>query len=279
MRSNGPIMLALPPFRGMTRKLILIAMAAFVVVAVANSFHPGSTMALILTPALALGRMPWQFLTYAFLAQGLLNTAFALLSVWFFGSALEDERGSRWLLEYLLTSAIGGGLLAALLSLVHPLGRVYGSAYSSVFGLWPVVMALLLAFARMNPEAEMRLYFVLKVKAKYLAAIFLGFYLVSALISHDPFSAVTALCVALCGFLFLRFVPRKGFSYAASEGWFGIRNSFYRAKRRRAARKFTVYMREQGKEVNLDPSGRYVDPDRKTDPTNKTNPKDKSWMN
>ena len=31
-RSNGPIMLALPPFRGVTRKLVLTAMAAFVVV-------------------------------------------------------------------------------------------------------------------------------------------------------------------------------------------------------------------------------------------------------
>ena len=49
--------------------------------------------------------------------------------------------------------------------------------------------------------------------------------------------------------------------FAASESWFGLRNSYYRAKRRRAAKKFTVYMKKQGKDVNLDPSGRYVDPD------------------
>lgn len=268
-------MLALPPFRGVTRQLILTAMAAFVVVTVSNLLFPNSlagAMAFVLTPALALGRMPWQFVTYGLLAQGFLNTAFALLSVWFFASSLEEERGGRWLLEYVLVAAIGGGLLASLLSLVRFPGHVYAS-YGAVFGLWPVALALLLAFARMNPDAEMRLYFVLKVKAKYLVAIFVGFYLVSALVSHDPFSAVTALCVALCGYLFLRFVPRRGFSYATSEGWFGVRNWYYRAKRRRAAKKFTVYMREQGKDVNIDPSGRYVDPDRKTDPN------DKRWMN
>jgi hypothetical protein len=112
------------------------------------------------------------------------------------------------------------------------------------------------------------------MKAKYLVAIFVLFYLAVALFSHDPFSAVAALCVALCGFLFLRFAPRRGLQYATSEGWFGIRNAYYRAKRRRAAKKFTVYMRKQGKDVNLDSSGRYIglDDERK-------DPNDKRWMN
>jgi hypothetical protein len=146
-----------------------------------------------------------------------------------------------------------------------------------VMGLWPVVLAFLLAYGRMNPEAELRLYFVLRVKAKFLVAIFLLFYLASALISHDRFSAVTALCVALCGFVYMRLAPRRGLQYAASEGWFGIRNSYYRAKRRRAAKKFTVYMRKQGKDVNIDSSGRYVDPD--GNPREPKNLNDKRWMN
>ncbi len=274
LRSNGPIMLALPAFRDVTRRLILVAIGAFVLVAVMDRVFPAppaGTMGLILTPQLAFHRMPWQFLTYAFLAGGLLNTAFALLSIWFFGAALEAERGGRWLGEYAAVSAVGGGLLAALISFAHLPGI---GPNSFVFGLWPMVLALLLAFARMNPDAEMRLYFVLRVKAKHLLAIFLAFYLLSALISRDAFSAVTALCVALCGFLYLRFAPRRGLQFAASEGWLGIRNSYYRAKRRRAAKQFTVYMRKQGKDVNLDASGKYVglDDERK-------DPNDKRWMN
>jgi membrane associated rhomboid family serine protease len=278
MRSNGPIMLALPPFRGVTRRLIFIAMIAFCLLAILPSVGGGIGSAIainvILTPQLALHGRIWQFLTYAFLSSGLLNTAFALLSLWFFGAALEEERGGRWLLEYFLASAIGGGILASVLSLVNVAGI---SPYNSALGLWPLTLALLLAYGRMNPEAEMRLYFVLRIKAKYLVAIFLLFYLGSALVSHDRFSAITALSVALSGFIYLRFAPRRGLQYSASESWFGARNAYYRAKRRRAAKKFTVYMRKQGKDVNIDPTGRYVDPD--GNPREPSNLDDTRWMN
>jgi membrane associated rhomboid family serine protease len=275
MRSNGPIMLALPAFRGMTRKLILVALAGFFVMnllaILPGTVGPTIAANLLLIPQLALRGRVWQFVTYSFLSAGLLNTAFALLSLWFCGSMLEDERGGPWLLEYFLASAVGGGVLASLLTLAHLPGMGGGSA---VYGLWPVLLALLLAFAHSNPDAELMLFFVLRMKAKYLVAIFVLFYLAVALFSHDPFSAVAALCVALCGFLFLRFAPRRGLQYATSEGWFGIRNAYYRAKRRRAAKKFTVYMRKQGKDVNLDSSGRYIglDDERK-------DPNDKRWMN
>jgi len=274
MRSNGPIMLALPPFRGVTRRLVLTAAVVYIASIVLDLWSPtppAGTMSLILTPQLAFHRMPWQFVTYAFLAQGLLNVAFGLLSLWFFGAQLEDERGGRWLAEYFFVCTIGGGLLASALSFAHIPGL---GPYGSAFGLWPLLLALLLAFARTNPDAEMRLYFVLKVKAKHLLAIFMLIYLATALISHDRFSAVAALSVALCGFLHLRFVPRRGLQYAASEWWFGLRNSFYRAKRQRAAKKFTVYMKKQGKDVSLDPSGKYVGLDEE-----RRDPNDKRWMN
>jgi membrane associated rhomboid family serine protease len=278
MQSNDPIMLALPPFRGVTRKLILIAFVAFVVPVIVGwvSGQAGTllTVGLILVPKLAFHRMPWQFVTYGFLSYGMLNTAFALLAVWFFGADLEQERGGRWLTEYSAVSVIGGGLLAAVLSYAHIPGIGPGDP---AFGLWPLALALTLAFARRNPEAEIRLYFVLRVKAKYLVAIFLGFYILSSLVSHDYFGTLTVMCVGLAGYLYLRLAPRRGLRYAATEGWFGMRNSFYRAKRRRAARKFTVYMKKQGKEVNLDPSGRYVDPD--GNPREPRDPNDKRWMN
>ena len=57
------------------------------------------------------------------------------------------------------------------------------------------------------------------------------------------------------------FAPRRGYSYAATEGFYGMRNSYYRWKRARAARKFQVYMGKQGREVHFDKEGRYVDPD------------------
>jgi len=42
-----------------------------------------------------------------------------------------------------------------------------------------------------------------------------------------------------------------------------LRNSFYRWKRRRAARKFEVYMRKHDRDVKFDELGNYVPPEEK----------------
>jgi hypothetical protein len=67
---------------------------------------------------------------------------------------------------------------------------------------------------------------------------------------------------AFCGWLYLRFVPQSGLQVQvkASEGFYGIRNSYYRWKRRRAAKKFEVYMRKQDRSQYFDEHGNFKDP-------------------
>jgi len=140
--------------------------------------------------------------------------------------------------------------------------------------MWPAVLALLVAYAYYHAEEKLRFNFIFEVKAKYLAAGYVAFYLIAAMLSGDRLGAVTALCVALSGYIFLRLAPRKGLRFTVSEKWFSMRNAYYRAKRRRAAKKFTVYMKEQGKDVSIDPDGRYVDPS-----GTPRDPNDRRWMN
>jgi membrane associated rhomboid family serine protease len=272
-RSNGPITFSFPAFRGVTRRLILLALAGFFGLAVTGLVSQSLELTLLgllaLTPSAALGREVWQLVTYPFVGGGLLGTAFALLSVWYFGSTLEDERGGRWLLEYFLTATVGGGVIASLLWYA---GRNHVAGFTEILGgttMWPTVLALLLAFARFHAEEQVRFNFIFQIKAKYLAAVYLLFYLGWALIGGNKFAAVLALANALAGYGYLRFAPRLGLRVAASEGWFGLRNAYYRNKRRRAAKKFTVYMRKQGKEVSLDADGKYIEP----------KPTDRTWMN
>ncbi len=52
----------------------------------------------------------WQLATYWIIHQGILNTAFELLSLWFLGSFLETQHGPRWLAEIFFVSVIGSGL-------------------------------------------------------------------------------------------------------------------------------------------------------------------------
>jgi hypothetical protein len=63
------------------------------------------------------------------------------------------------------------------------------------------------------------------------------------------------------GLLYLRLAPRRGVSFGLSELLYAVRNRYYRWKRRRAARKFEVYMRSQGRTVRFDGNGRQIDDD------------------
>ena len=278
-RSNGPITLALPPFRGVTRQIILIALIVFFGGLLIALYSPGVAVTLldffVLHPDKVFHPLIWEALTYPFVAGGLLSLAFAALSFWFFGSTLEDERGSLWLSEYFVVSTVGGAWVASLLSLVTQ-DRVPGlvAAGSSARGLWPAVLALITAYAVYHPDQELTFNFLFKIKAKYLAAIYVLVYLASALGAADRFGALTALCNAGVGYGFLRLAPRGGVRVGVSEWWFALRNSYIRAKRRRAAKKFTVYMKKQGKDVSLDADGRYVDPS-----GTPRDPNDKRWMN
>jgi membrane associated rhomboid family serine protease len=284
MRSNGPILLSLPAFRGVTRWLILASLAVFfglAVLSLAAHELSGTLLGLIvLQPETLLQHWQvWRLLSYPFIDRNLLSLAFALLSLWFFGSTLEEERGSRWLRDFFLTTAVGGGLLAGLL--VYAAGdRIPGLSMDSFeSGMWPFVLALVLAFAFFHADEPLRFNFIFTLKAKYLAAIYLLFYLGMALIGGDRFGALVALSNALCGYAYLRWAPRRPASIMASEKWFGLRNAYIRAKRRRAAKKFTVYMRRQGSDVNIDPSGRYIDPDFPSTRPGPRDPNDRKWMN
>jgi len=276
-RSNGPVMVALPPFRGVTRRIILTALVSYLLLLVLGMVLPdfaGLVFGLFALSPVKAVREVWQLVSYPFAGGGLLSVLFALLTIWFFGSTLEDERGPRWMGEYFFVATAGGGLVACLLALASG-DRVRGIARdSTAFGLWPFSLALVLAFASFYPEQGLRFNFILTLKAKYLAAIYLLLYLAMTLLGGDRFQTLTALCNALAGFAYLRLAPRRGLRVGVSEQWFALRNNYYRAKRRRAAKKFTVYMRKQGKEVSLDDDGRYIDPNGKPRELN-----DRNWMN
>ena len=270
--------MALPPFRGVTRQIILVAVVVYFALLLCGLVAPGlealgdGLFSLEADPAMH--KMVWQFVTYPFIATGLVGVLFAALTVWFFGSALEDELGARWMREFFLVCTVGGGILTAVISAllsrsVEGLGP--GQLANS---LWPFSLALLLAFAGLHPEQQLNFSFILQVKAKYIAAIYLLVYLAILLSQHERFETAAVLCNALCGWLFLRFAPRRGIGFASAEGLYGMRNAWYRNRRRRAAKKFTVYMQKQGRDVQFDESGRYLDPDGK-----RRDPSDRKWMN
>ena len=108
------------------------------------------------------------------------------------------------------------------------------------------------------------------MKAKYLVIVYM-LIAVAMVFSASRVYALAQLGGALAGYLYIKAAPRRGYAFATSEKYFGLRNSYYRWKRRRAAKKFEVYMRKQNRDAYFDKEGRYKGSEK--------DPNDRRWMN
>jgi membrane associated rhomboid family serine protease len=272
---TGSTTISFPRFSGVTSQLVLANVVVFFVLLLLEYTAPRMALVILsyfsLTPALLLRGWVWQLGTYSFLNTGVLHVAFNMLTLWFIGSYLETAKGSRWLLEIYFLCALGGGLIGSALCFTRvfhssPLSTT-GSADGAIFGL-------LAAFAVLFGDLEMYMFpLPVAIKAKYLVIVYMLIEVAVLLSGGPPLACFIVLSGALLGFLFARRAPRRRMSMAFSEGFFSLRNNYYRWKRRRAARKFEVYMRKQNRDVRFDNEGRYIDPDEKRDPN------DRKWMN
>jgi membrane associated rhomboid family serine protease len=267
--------MSFPPFAGVVRKLVLANVGIYFAIAVLGWIAGDVAHALVeifqLRPAAVARGEIWQLGTYCFLHLGLLEILFAMLTLWFCGSLLEGAYGGRWLKELYFTSAIGGAAVASAISFTHVLRL---SPESAAYGAWAGIFGVMVAIAVRMGDTEFLLFpFPFTIRAKYMVTIYILIAVAILLKDADEFGALLQLSGALAGWLYVRYAPRRGIAFGFGEKYFGMRNAYYRAKRRRAARKFEVYMGKQGRTVHFDKEGRYVDPDEKKDPN------DKRWMN
>jgi membrane associated rhomboid family serine protease len=275
MPRSAPTTITLPPFAGTVRKLVYTNTAIFFIVLILRYVAPAFTSNLLdlvlLEPHSVAHGAIWQLFTYSFFHFGIFDILFTMLTLWFCGSILEGAYGSRFLAELYFVSAIGGAILASLISFSHVF---HLSPLATGSGAWAGLFGVLIAIAMRFGDQEFMLFpLPINIRAKYLVAIDILIALAVVFMDQGAFAALLELSGAFAGFLFLQYAPRRGLAFGFSERYFGLRNAYYRYKRRRAARKFQVYMGKQGRKVHFDSEGRYIDPDSTKDPN------DKRWMN
>ncbi|HTV81778.1 MAG TPA: rhomboid family intramembrane serine protease [Acidobacteriaceae bacterium] len=242
-RLSGGI-LGFPDFRGFTRQLVLWNLGAYFLLLILGmaSAHAAlfADFYIGLIPGLVLHRgFVWELATYWIVHHGILNTAFELLSLWFLGSFLEDNHGARWLGEIFFVSVIGCGLAGLALA------AATGSLATLIYGCWGGIFGLLIAFGVLYADMQFMMFpLPFMIKAKYLVAVYMLIMLAMLFFSAERIFAFSQLGGALFGYLYIRFAPHRGFAFAGAESLYGLRNRYYRWKRRRAARKFEVYMRK-----------------------------------
>jgi len=111
----------------------------------------------------------WQLFTFQFLHVGFWHLAGNLLGIWFFGRFIEHRLGNASFLKIYFVSGLAGGLLQGLLGLVfenHFGGTVVGASAG--------VVGLLAAFAMLEPDAQILLWFVLPIRARHFLYFSVG---------------------------------------------------------------------------------------------------------
>ena len=257
----GSSSFSFPEFRGATRRLVFLNLCAFFALLLARfafSANAGLWAShLSFVPTAFLHGALWQPFTYSFVHPGLIGTLFELLSLWFLAGFLENMHSASWVTGLYTASVLGTAAAAAALYAVSgTLG--FGLLQIPLYGCMGGIFGLLVAIGALYGDFEFLLFFTIGIKARYLVAIY-ALTSIAMLFGEQRMYAFAQLGGALAGLLFIRLAPRRGVSFAFSETWFALRNRYYRWKRRRAARKFEVYMRSQGRNVRVDGYGRPID--------------------
>jgi membrane associated rhomboid family serine protease len=263
MARFGSPQFAFPEFSGATRRLVLWNLAAYFALLLISGFGSLQLLALVshlgLEPAVFLSGALWQPITYSFVHPSLGGAFFDLLSLWLLGGFVESLHGRRWFSGLYATSVLGAAAVTVILYLLG--GRWSGLRMDApITGCLGGIFGLLVAIGLLHGEMEFQFLFLVTIKAKYLAIIYALVALAQTFGAQRIF-AFAQLGGALAAILYIRYAPRKGLFFTLSEGWYGLRNRYYRWKRRRAARKFQVYMRKQGRTVRFDSRGHILDDD------------------
>lgn len=250
-----------PDFTGATRRLVLINLFAFFVLLVVQlAFRTSAAPvidALYFRPSDFLSGWLWQPFTYSLIHPGLIGTLFELLSIWFLASILESGHGASWVTWLYIVSVLGTAVAATAIFIIS---KAFGFPLIEVplAGCLGGIFGMLIAIGILHGDLEFLLFFIIGIKAKYLAAIY-ALIALAMLFGEQKMYAFAQLGGAAAGLLYIRLAPRRGFGFIFSESLYGLRNRYYRWKRRKAAKKFEVYMRKQGRTVRFDGQGRLID--------------------
>jgi membrane associated rhomboid family serine protease len=241
--------LSFPPFRGFTRAIIVLCTGIYVLLLVMGWVMPELahliTNVLWLLPVDVMHGAVWQLATYALLHGSLTHILFNMLSLWFVGAYLEMTIGTRKLAELFWVSTVGAGLCTVAFSYSHIL---HASPFTPTIGASGGIFGILIAFAMLFGDQEFLLFpLPFRMKAKWLVTIYILIALFSLLEGGgDHIAYMAHLGGALFGWLYMKMAPRRGYAAGGSERYYAARNSYYRWKRKRAQRKFEVYMGKHG---------------------------------
>ena len=256
--------LSFPPFTPWVKRIIIACAGIYflqvLLLALKIDTNQNYMYIVGLVPAYVIHGAIWQLVTYSLLHASVGHVLVNMLMLWMFGAQEELDWGSRKFIEFYIFCIAGAALSTVAVAYLF---QSYLSPYSPTIGASGGVYGVLMAFGMLYGDREIIMFpLPFMMKAKYMVAIMIFLVIIATMQpSQGGIANVAHLGGLLFGFLYVKFAPQKGLAFRAGEGYFGFRNAYYRWKRRRAARKFEVYMRQHNRTVSFDEHGNYIPPD------------------
>ena len=187
-----------------TNKIILIASGAcFILFSTLKAVGAFNLVGLLgLSASGLMSGFVFQLLTYPLIEVNLMGFIFNALVVWFIGSELEKQWGSKVYLRFLLINIIGVGLTYALVNLLFFYGTFTYSA--PIHGLTGINFAMLIAYSLLYPDRQMSLMMIFPMRARTFCWILAGIEAYMAIFSNLT-SAWAHLLAMGISYLIIRF--------------------------------------------------------------------------
>jgi membrane associated rhomboid family serine protease len=264
MRRDTSFQFGLPKFSGAMRFIILLTLAIWVVIILLWAFDRPLEAAIVglgsLDPALFLRGALWQLVTFPFIHVDPTHVLFALIGVYFIGGPVQDRIRSRGFAELYLVSSILAGLAGVLLSLTGKMGG------GPALGAGCAANAILMVFYLMNRGTSIMLFpLPFQIPVLWVVVGIGGIEAAYFILNNFILFYLVELLGLGSGYFWYSFMWRRSLLGTVDGQVASMRNSYYRWKRRRVAKKFQVYMRkhEHDPKQYFDEYGNFKPPDDK----------------
>jgi membrane associated rhomboid family serine protease len=198
----------------------------------------------------------WQFVTYAFMYVDPWQFVLSLVGIYFLGTAVEERVGFTAFYGLFFTSVVLSGIAGFVLSLTGVI------AQGPAWGSGAAANAILMVFYLFNRGAPIMLFPIpIQIPVKWIVLFFAALETAYLLLYHFALFYFILLLGLGAGYVWYLLFSSRRTSLRLTERLYGIRNEYYRWKRRRAARKFEVYMRKHNRTVEFDEHGNYIPPE------------------
>jgi membrane associated rhomboid family serine protease len=178
----------------------------------------------------------WQLVTYMFLHGGVSHILFNMLTLWMFGSTLEQTWGTRRFMQLYFFSGIGAGIC------IVALNYLLGAPNIPTIGSSGAIFGIILVCAMLWPDQIVLMSFIFPIKLKYMVMIIGAITFMAAWNVNSGVSNIGHLGGMAFGYLFMK-LPRM--SVRGVHPMRPLQDTYKAWKLARAKKKFQVYLKKQ----------------------------------